>query len=330
MPASEGVSLRRLDAVITALVVASASTAVATLVDGGAGFAVLQALAPSLGVIVFVVAIAAVARRRLVTAAVAVVAALVMLVPVLTAPIGDVPRSSRTLSVLSASTYVGRIDADALMREVDARSVDVLVLPEMTEEFWSELRRRGLTSRLPHVTGRTGGGRGMVVATRTPVTCLELMPGVTCGEVTADDGSEYAYDAQGRPAFDQIVVRLPDGTHLRAVHAWSPRMPPMSRWQEDQRDTAQWIAAQPTDLPLVLAGDFNAGRSHPVFRRYSAGLDESPRGGFPWTRTWPRWDPIPPFTQIDHVLARGWRATESEPVSIPGSDHRAIWTLLTR
>ncbi|GAB49861.1 hypothetical protein MOPEL_135_00990 [Mobilicoccus pelagius NBRC 104925] len=309
-----------------------ALAAVASLVDGGGWLAQLQAAAPLLGVLGILLAVVAGFRRRFVPALVTLVASLVTIVPVLTTPLDDVPHGSRTLSVLSVNTYIGEADPARIIAEVDTRDVDVLVLPEMTDAFWQRLTAHGLRERLPHVTGRAGRGSGMVIATRQPATCVDLPPGMTCGRVEPDRSAPggVSRDAEGRPAFDQIVVDLPDGTRVKGVHLWSPRLSPTSRWRENQEEMARWIAAQPADRRLVLAGDFNAGRSHPVFRGYGAGLDDSPRGGLPWTRTWPRWGPIPPFVQIDHVLARGWRASESQTVSVPGSDHLGVWTLLTR
>lgn len=318
---------------LAALVAGVALVAVASLVEGGGWLAQLQAAAPTIGLLALVIAAVAALRRRWLPALAAVLAAGVVIAPVVTTPLGEVPRGSSTLSILSVNTYVGKADPAALVAAVDARHVDVLVLPEMTNSLWHGLLAAGLTDRLPHVTGRAGGGSGMVVATRERPTCVDLPRGITCGRVTpaADDGEgPVPTNANGLPAFDQIVLDLPDGTRVRGVHQWSPRLWPVSRWRENQDELATWIAAQPADRPLVLAGDFNAGRSHPVFRRYEAGLDDTPRGGLPWTRTWPRWGALPPFTQIDHVLARGWRATESETVAIPGSDHLGVWTLLTR
>ena len=324
---------RRGSRVLPTLVTGVALVAAASLVEGGGWLAQVQAAAPTVGLFALMLAVVAALRRAVLPALVAVLAAGVVIVPVLSTPLGEVPRGSSTLSVLAANTYVGEADPAALVAEVDARRVDVLVLPEMTDTLWNGLLAAGLTDRLPYTTGRAGGGSGMVVATREPPTCVDLPRGLTCGRVTpvpGDDERPLPTDAEGRPAFDQIVVDLPDGTRVRGVHQWSPRLWPVSRWRENQEELATWIAAQPADRPLVLAGDFNAGRSHPVFRRYQAGFDHTPRGGLPWTRTWPRWGALPPFTQIDHVLARGWRATASETVPIPGSDHLGVWTLLTR
>lgn len=324
-------SSRRLDAWCTGLTVLGGTLAALSLVDGGNLIAQIQAGAPVLAMLGLVLTGALLLRRRWIRAGVALVSSLVLLVPAITLP-GDPPApGGDTLSVLAFNTYVGQGDPDALMAEVRAREVDVLVLPEMTAAYWQSLVDRGIRDLLPHATGRTGGGRGMVVATREESTCVALPTGMTCGEVVIDESSEpYVLNRAGDPTFDQVVVRLPDGTLVKGVHLWSPRLSPGVRWREQQAEMARWIADQQGEELLVLAGDFNAGRSHPAFREYSAGFDDSPRGAFPWTRTWPKWGPIGPLTQIDHVLARGRRAAESTTLRIPGSDHDAVWSLLTR
>lgn len=327
----ERVSARHLEAWWTASVVVAAASAVASLVDGGHLLALLQAGAPTLGVAVLLLSLALAATRRWRRALVSVVAALVLLVPAITLPGPDRNPDGDTLSVLSFNTFGGQGDPDVLMSEIEARDVDVLVLPEMTQPFWNALEQRGIRDRLPHVTGRTGGGAGMIVATRERAECVELPSGVTCDGVSvAETSGRPLLDRRGNPSFDQIVVRLQDGTLVKGVHLWSPRLWPGYRWREQQGEMSQWIADHADEELLILAGDFNAGRSHPVFRDYTFGLVDSPRGEFAWTRTWPRWGPIGGLTHIDHVLVRGRSVAQSTTVDIPGSDHTAVWSLLSR
>lgn len=320
---------RRVDRSCALLAGAGALVAGLSLIDGDRFIAQLQAAGPITALFGLIVVLVAVLRRRPWTALVAATSCAVLLAPVVSLPTPSAQEGERTLSVLAANTYVGEADPDALLAEVAARDVDVLVMPEMSDGFWLALERGGLREYLPHVTGRTGGGRGMIVATREPAECAELPDGITCGRVVFDDHRRVVRSLTDPPSFDQLVLTLADGTTLKGVHLWTPRLSPSHRWREQQRETAEWIAAQPDDVPLVLAGDFNAGPSHPAFRAYAGEFDDTP-AEFPWTRTWPKWGPIGPFTQIDHVLARGWSSVESESFALPGSDHRAVWTLLTR
>ncbi|MDO5627104.1 MAG: endonuclease/exonuclease/phosphatase family protein [Mobilicoccus sp.] len=322
---------RPTDLIFTVLASVSAVLAAISLLDVGHVVALLQAAAPTAGVLVLLFAVVAVVRRRWWASLVATASSAALIVPAVSLPPEPVTPGDQHLSVLASNTFYGHVDAARLIEEVDARDVDVLVMPEMSDRFWQRLQDLGLLERLPYVMGRTGGGRGMIIATREPFTCVEVPSAGKCGVVlTGDDTLPWSVDAQGKPTFDQIVVDLADGTRLKGMHLWSPRVWPPGRWREQQGQMREWIEAQPTNRPLVLAGDFNAGPSHPVFRRYSAGLEDSPRGEFPWTATWPKFGPFGPLTHIDHVLARDWRVQDSETIAIPGSDHRAVWTLLTR
>lgn len=322
------------DRILVALVALGAVIAAWSWTDGvglvgGSTLAQVQALAPVIGVVGLLLSVLAMVRRRWVTALVAALASLALLAPVFMMPSTAAPQGSQRLSVLAINTLTGQADPHAVIAAVDAHQADVLVLPEMTTAYWATLQQAGLASRLPHATGRSGGGFGMVVATRAPSSCPEVPSDVTCGEVTVDTGDAPALGENGKPEFTQIVVQLRDGTRVKGVHLWSPRAFP-AQWASSQEGMAQWIAEQPADTPLVLAGDFNAGPSHPVFRRYSIGLDHGPSGGFPWTRTWPVMPPVPPFTQVDHVLSHGWRITDSDVLEIPGSDHLGVRATLTR
>lgn len=207
---------------------------------------------------------------------------------------------------------------------------DVLVLAEVSAAHWEALRGAGIGELLPHATGSVGGSASTVVATREPATCVDVPSHVRCGEVVdvGEQGTPAVVEGeQVITGFDMPAVRLASGTVVRGVHLWSPRLTPVERWHTDQRAMIEWVAARPEER-LVLAGDFNASLSHPVFRQLSAGMSSAPAGMLPWTRTWPFGWPIPPFVQIDHVLARGMTPVAAGTIVIPGSDHAAVWAQL--
>ncbi|MEI8126457.1 MAG: endonuclease/exonuclease/phosphatase family protein [Actinomycetota bacterium] len=69
-----------------------------------------------------------------------------------------------------------------------------------------------------------------------------------------------------------------------------------------------------SEIPIVLAGDFNCWR--PLLRLVLPGWRSSVR-----RRTWPAWRP---HSQIDHILLRGsWRVEAGASIKGP-SDHRAL------
>lgn len=85
-----------------------------------------------------------------------------------------------------------------------------------------------------------------------------------------------------------------------------------------------------TDLPLILAGDFNAGRGHAAFRSATSGLDTPAGLGSrigQWT--WPMGEAIGPFTTLDHILTRDFGVMSARTLTIPGTDHAAVTATLT-
>jgi endonuclease/exonuclease/phosphatase (EEP) superfamily protein YafD len=79
---------------------------------------------------------------------------------------------------------------------------------------------------------------------------------------------------------------------------------------------------------LVVAGDFNATRHHPSFRRLlSDGMaDAHEERGRGWAATWPRnRRPLPPLMRLDHVLVSPGVGVRSIREGLgQGSDHRPI------
>lgn len=79
------------------------------------------------------------------------------------------------------------------------------------------------------------------------------------------------------------------------------------------------------DARLVIAGDFNAGPAHPVFREASAGLDSAAQAAGWWVwPTWPAEGSIPAFASIDHILTRGFEPVAFERIDVSGTDHLAV------
>jgi endonuclease/exonuclease/phosphatase family metal-dependent hydrolase len=78
---------------------------------------------------------------------------------------------------------------------------------------------------------------------------------------------------------------------------------------------------------IIIAGDFNATIDMHPFRRLLNGgyRDASEQAGtgrqFTYRSNWR----IPPFMGLDHVLTRNAIAVSTETVTIPDSDHRALF-----
>ncbi|SNV18677.1 Uncharacterized protein conserved in bacteria [Dermatophilus congolensis] len=290
----------------------------------------VQALAPVGALVTVLVALLLLLlswRQALVMGVVAVVLFAPMLGEVLDrqssdpVPVGQRPKDM--LTVLSVNTYFGIEVPATTVEQVKALRPDVLVLVEESPANWQGLLKAGLGEFLPYATGTVGGSSSTVVATREPMSCVDISSRMRCNEVV-DVGSGEVEE------FDMPAVRLADGTLFRGVHPWSPRLDPVNRWYRDQVGLVDWVRRYGGEQRLVLAGDFNASRSHPVFRRLLNGMVEAPSGGIPWTRTWPMGWFFPPFVQIDHVVARGFGVAAAGVLPSKVSDHAAVWAQLVR
>ena len=232
-------------------------------------------------------------------------------------PGGDEPAAgSHPLTVMELNTKVGAADPGALLRQVQALGVDVLVLTESGAPFVSALQAGGLTSRLRY--GDPGDPTSSVqIWSRWPITALAPLPGTT------DPGPRG-------------VIRTPWGDlTVTALHAISPAGGRIAEWERDL--AAAGTAAATTTGRQLVVGDLNAGLDHKPFRDLltAGGLVDATSAaglGHGWPAfTWPaNRPPVPPLTAIDHVLVRGGvRGSGVSTVSISGTDHLALIASLT-
>lgn len=196
---------------------------------------------------------------------------------------------------------------------VAALGVTTLVLVEVTPQAASRLRRAGLTNALPHAVGTPQrGGSGTVIRSRHRLSAVD--------------------ETSGARRFDQPVARVHarGSTYLlRAVHTCPPERGLSQAWRRHLTGLERWAEAQPSDEPVVLAGDFNASQAHPGFRGMLHGYTDAQRAaGGRWARTWPQDRAIPPFIALDHVLVRGAGVVSAGLEDIPRSDHAAVWSRL--
>ena len=72
---------------------------------------------------------------------------------------------------------------------------------------------------------------------------------------------------------------------------------------------------------IVAVGDFNAGSHDRVFKNLTYALKEPAQssGGFGFT-----WPSQVPLVRLDHILVRGFDASDSRTLRLGESDHRAI------
>ncbi len=230
---------------------------------------------------------------------------------------GRTPQA-HAMTVMTANILFGRADADALVREVEQRGVDVLAVEELTPRAVARLRAAGLERVLPHsVLSPASGAAGTGLWTRLPTT--ELAPVSTTGF-----------------AMPRVRVDLPDETSVTvtAAHPYPPVDDAgIARWRTDLRGLRE--AVERTRGLQVVAGDFNATRDHAPFRRLlDAGLVDAAdaEGLTAWPgMTWPADRRYPPVMRLDHVLVSpGFTVRDVAVVKLPGTDHRAVVATLVR
>ncbi|MDX6691219.1 MAG: hypothetical protein QOG15_2676 [Solirubrobacteraceae bacterium] len=272
-----------------------------------------MAFTPYVAASSFVPVVVALALRRWIVGAVALVAALVLAAAVLPRAI-DGPHVAgagtrgRTVVVMTSNLLLGHADAGTLVRLVREHHVDVLALEELTPEGARNLDRAGIRRLLPQrVLEPRSAAAGSGLMTRGRV---HRVPTTETGPLASPEGA----------------LRLPDGVLLRVkvVHP----IPPISA-----ASTATWRRTlerlpgpREAAVPRILIGDFNGTLDaravrHVLDRGFYDAADATGDG---LRATWPVNRPRPMIT-IDHVLLPDRILTRKVSVyDVPGSDHRTL------
>ena len=288
-------------------------------VDSSIGIVVvLQSVVPIVGLgVACLLGVAAVARRWRVAIAAGVLLCVCATLALPTVLSRTVPPGPNDLVVMSANLEFGRADAQDVVVAVREQRVDALVLVEITPAAVERLNLAGLDALLPESVGRSRkDAGGTIIRSRIPLTLLD--PGL---------GHESP-NAFNSPV---VLIHRPGGdVVLRAVHPMPPSLSSAVAWRSGLTAMQSWREGLPAGQPVVMAGDFNSSRSHPGFRRVSETMTDAHRvAGLGWVRTWPMGSGVPPFIQLDHVLARGMQAVDAGTVTIADTDHRAVWARLS-
>lgn len=280
---------------------------------------VLQSVMPLTGIVVAILMVASVVTSRWsVTAAAGVLltVCVVTAVPLLTS--NTVEPGGDDVVVMSANLKYGEADAPSVVKAVREHRVDVLVLIEVTPAAAQRLSEAGLDTLLPQSAGRPRfGAIGSVIRGRLPMTLVD--PGASPVSPLAADQPVVSIKRSG----GDFV--------LRAVHPLAPLLIGSPEWRAGLADLQAWRERQPPSGPLVMVGDFNSSWGHPAFRSVAETLtDAHGAAGEGWVRTWPVGRRlIPPFVQLDHVLVRGFDVVDAGVLSLPKTDHAAVWTRLS-
>ena len=220
------------------------------------------------------------------------------------------PAHGAELRILSANLLWGRADANALVELVRRYQPDVVCLQELTADAVDRLKAAGLTVELPYVAFDA------------------IEPGVTGTGLAARRPLRTVAALRNR----SVAAVVDPSVEVVAVHATWPM------GHEGSRPWSAALAALPRPAPdgpvRVLAGDFNATLDHAALRglRQAGYRDAAATTGAGLRPTWPSGGHrrlCPPVT-IDHVLVDPrCHVVDYDVLDVPGSDHRAVFAVLT-
>ncbi|MCB2412965.1 endonuclease/exonuclease/phosphatase family protein [Demequina sp. TTPB684] len=213
------------------------------------------------------------------------------------------------LTVATLNLEYGQADADAVVRLVEDRSVDVLAVQELTPGVAADLRAAGLEERMPHaVLAAEPGYTGTGLWSRLPLDNEEIVEELSSQAVAAQ------VSVSGRPLT------------VFAIHPEAPALRSHPRWSADMDRLASILRDQ--NGGVLVAGDFNTTRDHAAFRRledlgYHDAADQAGAGFLP---TFPAGSTLPPLVAIDHVISRdaGLVAAAADTARVAGTDHLAF------
>jgi endonuclease/exonuclease/phosphatase (EEP) superfamily protein YafD len=263
-------------------------------------------------------ALLALARRRWLAGAVAVVAVAIMAVCVLPRAFPDVDRGPATgfrLTVMTINMFVGAASPAAIVKLVRDHDVAVLAVQEFSPAARAGLSAAGLDALLPYAAladeiATTGSG----LYSRYPIT--------TSRSDRSGGGNMQVYATIKPPGAGPLDV---ESAHPLAPYARSV----LGLWRGD---LAAEPAADRNGPPRILLGDFNSTLDHTpvrdlIARGYRDAADATGQG---LIGTWGPYhgEPIPPVT-LDHVLAdRRIGVREVQVHNVAGSDHRSVLATL--
>ncbi|KAB1149427.1 endonuclease/exonuclease/phosphatase family protein [Streptomyces luteolifulvus] len=214
------------------------------------------------------------------------------------------------MRVLTSNVKFGQ-GTSALVDAVRREKPDVVFVEECDYECDAQLKQ-ALTKDYPHRRAVEGGGsEGSVILSRFPLKGTAGVPGT-----------------MGMPG----AVADVDGhtVRLQLAHPMPPLPRQIGLWRSEL-GALRDFAADSSDTPTVLAGDFNASQDHAAFRHIlDTGLRDAARlTGSDRTPSWPS-RTAPLGVQIDHVLVSPeFSARDARFLGISGSDHRALVVDLT-
>jgi endonuclease/exonuclease/phosphatase (EEP) superfamily protein YafD len=215
------------------------------------------------------------------------------------------PATTPPFTLISLNMLNGQADPAGLARQ--AQQADIVVLIEATPFGVNRLERYDWSREFPYSAGATRQDTtGSVIYSRFPLSDSAALP-----------TSSFLQWAATADVPEVGPVRI------LAVHPCNPYCGG-DRWASEHEDLRAAVAAQRSDVPLIVAGDFNAINDHgPMMALRADGLRSATDiAGAGWLPTYPANRRVPPLIPIDHVYINDrLTATAAGTFRVGGTDH---------
>ncbi len=234
-----------------------------------------------------------------------------------------------SIRVMTWNTLGSEVTAEQIALIAVRYGVDIIALPETTEETGEEVAIRMRDAGLPMWVHHVRFSPEVTHAPEAWSTTLLITPEL--GEYAVIEDSTTG--RSNTSALPSVVAMPIDGTGptVVAVHAMAPRQNAIDDWRDDLR----WIGDQcPAGANVILVGDFNATLDHMASYGIGAGelgacTDAAAVTGAGGVGTWPTSLPALLGAPIDHIMfSSHWEAQGAEVLestgTVHGSDHRPV------
>ncbi len=219
------------------------------------------------------------------------------------------PRGEPELRLASANVLMVHQDPDRVIADLVTQDPDLIVLQEISHQWADAIEHSDALEAWPHrLIHPLDGSFGVAVLSKVPLhMTIEDLAGIPMAKV------ELTLNGQRIDVYD--------------VHTLPPRSDDYAAiWSEQMTLLADRVRTSP--VPVILAGDFNATRHHPSYKRLTgAGLNDAhAQVGRASAKTWPNGLFPVPSLRLDHVLVGDGitvHAVAEGPAN--GSDHKPLF-----
>jgi vancomycin resistance protein VanJ len=259
----------------------------------------VETFLPWLGILIVILAVAAVIRRSLFAVAAVIVAAAAWALIFGAVVLPHPATGTASVTIASENIDASNDDPSRAAAALESTGADVIALQELNQASLPVVSKT-LATEYPHsyVVGTVG------VWSKT---------GLSNG-LPLDLGLGW------KRALSVDVQTSSGPLRLYAVHMASVR-PGQYAGRNTMLAALKTTLAADTSPRVAVAGDFNSASTDREFEQLTDSFSEAPVSGLGFGFTWPSQLPV---ARLDHVLLRGLTTVSSSVMAGNGSDHRGV------